>query len=519
MDSAYKSSKEAFVSGTTGSSVSHINLVSSVAVLSIAFHTVLTLRIPKFESGPLFLLSFLTLVIPLLLVITVFAHSPATFALYVAVPTFLISLIPCRENGTPLPSSSSADAPSARRQASLAPLPALTTYRAHMLLLTSLSILAVDFPVFPRMLAKCETYGVSLMDMGVGSFVFSQGLTSAHPILRDPAYLSSPLAPKLIRTVKKCLPVLGMGIVRVLLVKGTEYPEHVTEYGVHWNFFLTLGILPILQLFLHPMLSRATTSITVLGLLTALSHHFGLSLGLASYILHAPRTGFVSANKEGLISLTGYLALHLLGLGTGTLVLPPSPTFFRRQQKQLKKRDSDSNLKSKSSPVQHRENDKTATELVSYASIYWALLGICSLLGLGGGVSRRMVNLPYILWVAAYNTTFLLAYLILDLIFFPSPLSKSIYDPTSGLKVHARAGAGLEGRDGHTQDLAHAPDLLEAINRNGLLFFLLANLATGAVNLSMKTMYASDQTSMSVLAIYSFGICWVAWALRYRRLF
>lgn len=42
-------------------------------------------------------------------------------------------------------------------------LSALSTYRAHMMLVTVLAILAVDFPVFPRMLAKCETYGVSFV--------------------------------------------------------------------------------------------------------------------------------------------------------------------------------------------------------------------------------------------------------------------------------------------------------------------------------------------------------------------
>lgn len=45
----------------------------------------------------------------------------------------------------------------------LPPLPALSTYRAHMMLMTVLAILAVDFPVFPRALAKCETFGVSLV--------------------------------------------------------------------------------------------------------------------------------------------------------------------------------------------------------------------------------------------------------------------------------------------------------------------------------------------------------------------
>ena len=34
-----------------------------------------------------------------------------------------------------------------------------------MMLMTVLSILAVDFPIFPRSLAKCETYGVSLVSI------------------------------------------------------------------------------------------------------------------------------------------------------------------------------------------------------------------------------------------------------------------------------------------------------------------------------------------------------------------
>jgi len=176
----------------------------------------------------------------------------------------------------------------------------------------------------------------------------------------------------------------------------------------------------------------------------------------------------------------------------------------------------------------HRENDKTATVLFSYAVIYWTLFGISKYLHIGGpDVSRRLVNLPYIAWVAAYNTTALLCYLLLDLAFFPTPLSKSTYSPVSGLKVVRRpsddddnvsdsASTPLTMPDSEPSPMP-APPLLEAINRNSLAVFLLANVATGVVNLSMRTMYASNVRAMCVLGGYAFGVSAFAWALRGRR--
>lgn len=62
------------------------------------------------------------------------------------------------------------------------------------------------------------------MDLGVGSFVFSQGLVSAIPVLKNPAHLSAPVMPKLVQVARKVSPLIVLGLVRVLLVKGTEYP-------------------------------------------------------------------------------------------------------------------------------------------------------------------------------------------------------------------------------------------------------------------------------------------------------
>lgn len=126
---------------------------------------------------------WLLLVLPLLLSMTLFANNPGLLTLILLFPTGLLLLIPPRELGTPLPSNtdwlSKTSSPTRTRQSSparsskaspMVSVPALTTYRAHMLLMTILSILAVDFPVFPRSLAKCETYGVSLVRLASLSF-------------------------------------------------------------------------------------------------------------------------------------------------------------------------------------------------------------------------------------------------------------------------------------------------------------------------------------------------------------
>ena len=62
------------------------------------------------------------------------------------------------------------------------------------------------------------------MDLGVGSFVFSQGIVSAIQLIKDPAYLTSPVVSKFIRVTRKSLPIIVLGLIRVILVKGTDYP-------------------------------------------------------------------------------------------------------------------------------------------------------------------------------------------------------------------------------------------------------------------------------------------------------
>ncbi|KLO07820.1 GWT1-domain-containing protein [Schizopora paradoxa] len=513
MDDDYKSAKEAFVSDLTGSSIIYVNLVSSAAVASLLLHAAVRSR---FNIKPNLFIEWLLLVVPLLLSMTVFALQPTRLyssLLFAAV--VIQTTLPSRPEAPLLSDSNTnvqdspqshsrqrSDGPapnSGSRHVTIRPLPALTIYRAHMMLMTMLAILAVDFPVFPRKLAKCETFGVSLMDIGVGSFVFSQGVVSAIPILKDPQRLAMPVVPKILSVSKKVLPLVVLGIMRLISVKGTDYPEHESEYGRHWNFFFTMAAVPILEVLCHKAMTHA--SISFVGFSIALVHQLALSLTpLQEYTLNAGRIGIISSNKEGLVSLLGYLAMHLIGLATGTVLLPASPSEFRRLKRSLFQKSKEENPDANSNKPRFRQNDKIAIELFSYAALWWISLGIVSVLNVGGGVSRRLANLPYVLWVCAYNTSFILCYLISDVMFYSRIPSNQSSEISGGKRVSTPS------------------ILLDAINRNGLVLFLAANILTGLVNLSVRTMYASDAFAMVILLSYSFAICGLAWIAKTRRL-
>ena len=121
------------------------------------------------------------------------------------------------------------------------------------------------------------------------------------------------------------------------------------------------------------------------------------------------------------LGVTGYLSIHLLGLAIGLLILPPTPSWFRRmilrvasdvRKAKAKKSStvssiSDSDMFYEISPVSSsRHTGKTAFELCAYALLWSILSGVVGVAkigldptgkealgyGFGKGASRRMVR-------------------------------------------------------------------------------------------------------------------------------
>lgn len=349
--------------------------------------------------------------------------------------------------------------------------PFVTVWRGGMMVITCLAILAVDFKIFPRRFAKVENWGTSLMDVGVGSFVFSAGVVSARPMLRATADNEAPgITQKLAFAIKHALPILALGLLRLYTVKGLNYAEHVTEYGVHWNFFFTLGLLPPFVTLFHTLSATSPTIVASISFLLATAYDLLLEFtDLKAFILTAPRVDFLSQNREGVFSFSGYLAIFLAGQALGLHILA------RQSAKG-------------STPSEAFAQKIRLLVILTMWSLLWGGLFFFTTsyrYGFNLQVSRRLANLPYVLWVATFNCAQLTLFCLIETCCFPAL---------------SRAETGSVERK---ESARATPRVLRAFNRNGLAIFLVANLLTGLINLGVDTLSMSQNQAMGILLTYA----------------
>jgi phosphatidylinositol glycan class W len=442
---------------------------------------------------------FLLNVGAILFAITAYSSAPLFLSILLISPALIILLSPKVSDGLRKPSKhASSTSPNGAKAASspekddVLPLrPFLTFYRGAMMVVTCIAILAVDFPIFPRRFAKVENWGTSLMDLGVGSFVFSAGVVSARSLLKarsthqiKTTHLKS-FPQRFLASLRHSIPLLLLGLIRLYSVKGLDYAEHVTEYGVHWNFFFTLAFLAPFVEISDLITTHIIPSYEVLALIFALIYELLLATtDLKRYILVSPRdpSSLLSQNREGVFSFTGYLAIFLAGRGAGCVLLAPAAA-IPKSTKPLA-----------ASTHAWRERRGLLYRLATRSAV-WILLYVLSThyYGLNLSVSRRLANVPYVLWVVAFNNTQILLFCAIESLCFPAA-----YLP---------------------QDRKLAPDemasrIMQAFNSNGLVVFLVANLLTGLVNLTIDTLGMGNLAAMGVLGVYAVLVTGFALALQ-----
>ncbi|KAG0018160.1 Glucosaminyl phosphatidylinositol (GlcN-PI) nositol acylation protein, partial [Podila clonocystis] len=126
-------------------------------------------------------------------------------------------------------------------------------------------------------------------------------------------------------------------------------------------------------------------------------------------------------------------------------------------------------------------------------------------------------NLSYFFWVITFNTGYILCFLLAEI-----TLTKN--EPSALAIARAQAKANLSTSGSKTQRPAATvllppltcPPLLEAVNRNGLAVFLVANVLTGLVNMTVQTLYTPDMKALGILVAYMTVVTGLAWVWQVR---
>lgn len=490
--SSLKERKEAFVSGLSGGEVSEINTVTSIALVGYFSWCFINSRTHIFQDHRKWeptsmLIDFLLNWVCLLLSITLYSENTSILSIAMLIPSISIAVLLKKPQGpTKKPSK-----PSQLTDKTYLPRkPFLTAYRGGMLIITALAILAVDFNVFPRRFAKVETWGTSLMDLGVGSFVFSMGIVSTRSILVNKFNnKKQSYSTRVWKSITSSLTSLALGFLRVFFVKKLDYQEHVSEYGVHWNFFITLVLVGPMSIIIEPVFNYIPRF--VISVLVSLIYEWCICYkdGFLPFLLLSERVDFITANREGLFSLIGYFSIFLAGQSTGYYLLPSIVTKNNIFKASTKDEISQQNK------VKYSLFDKVTTVTPLTGLAMWFVIYTLSFLLVQSqhdfNVSRRLANFPYVLWVCSYNTGFLFLYALADRLF-----------------------------DNQSEDYFNKISVsLDAINSNGMILFLLANISTGSINILMNTIDASVPISMAALITYASWIAVIGGILYYKKIF
>ncbi|XP_072266224.1 phosphatidylinositol-glycan biosynthesis class W protein [Pyxicephalus adspersus] len=389
--------KEAFVSNLNGTSITEISSGLGVTTLCVLLRGLFLISlyckfgvISKSWKGN-FIIDYTLLVLPLIVSCTVLSDVLYIVLLCIsALCLVLFYTITRRRNKSIKGSLLNICQSFLNAQVGNGTIPAVTKLRVFLNLLTSVAILGVDFPVFPRRYAKTETYGTGVMDIGVGCFIFGNALVSPEARTQEKVKYTHFLSVK--KQIFSIWPLIVLGLARFISVKAVDYQEHVTEYGVHWNFFFTLAVVRVLSSLLLTLVPPQ--KIWLVASTIIIGYQLFLEVtDLKTFILYGSdgrgtRNGFLNANREGVFSVIGYVGIYLVGVQVGLYV--------------LKKR------------VLVKEWIRPFCSLVVLSFVL--LISTILFQVYVEPVSRRMANLPFCIWIVAQCVAWLCSFLICDLI-------------------------------------------------------------------------------------------------------
>jgi glucosaminylphosphatidylinositol acyltransferase len=371
--------------------------------------------------------------------------------------------------------------------------------------------------VFPRAYGKTESYGVGLMDLGTGTFVVASAISSRYA--RGEKNNTNPLSTFLASgcrwqrgmfltsSMVRNGAVLLLGVGRMAVIKAIGYQEHESEYGTHWNFFVTLFCVWVIADVVHGLVPRQGWIAPTLYLSVLMGYQIVLVQStLTDYVLTAPRLSFFSKNREGFCSLPGYATMYLLSEWFSSEVFFAVPAASSAREAA----SADATSHPVLSPVGTKDcvsGDQkvvpACTGVGNALQLRWRRLcldpGRTQLLlvllaaaacttawGIGSmaqPTSRRLANLPYVCLVLAISLFNMASLMVVDI----------LGNPAAQVAV------------------------IEAFSNYQLQIFIVANVLTGSVNMCVPTIYVPDYYGLAIISIYITFLILIAWIVKYHR--
>ncbi|KAH9412287.1 putative GPI-anchored wall transfer protein [Ordospora pajunii] len=167
-------------------------------------------------------------------------------------------------------------------------------------LLVVIAIYAADFSMFDPRLGKFHFFGIGLMDIGVGSFIFNGGIIGYKSQSR--------------RYFKSCPVLLVLGLTRYFVVEQFGLNVNPREYGMHLNFYFLLAFVNVMYAIVR---SRHDF---VVGLCMITVYEVVLKCtGLTHFLLSDRRETLLEKNKEGVLAIIPYLSIFLMATAVGKI--------------------------------------------------------------------------------------------------------------------------------------------------------------------------------------------------------
>lgn len=170
--------------------------------------------------------------------------------------------------------------------------------RCMIIFLVSIAIFASDFQFYGgEKLGKSMGYGLRLMDIGVGSFVFNAGLVSTRASRK--------------KKLNGAMKAGALGIIRLVSKYLLKLDVKEAEFGRHLNFFFNLGVLNIISMLISPKHGF------IFGLLLVISHEIFLKMHLENLIMNNSRENLIMENLEGISFLVPQFGVYLIASEIG----------------------------------------------------------------------------------------------------------------------------------------------------------------------------------------------------------